>query len=221
MSIPRVLEPEVMESVEEAHDYNAMDHSLVNQRFVSDLLATGHILQDVLDLGTGTALIPIELCKRHATCRVMASDLSLEMLQLARYNLEIQMLTHRIQLAQVDAKRMPFATNMFDTLMSNSIIHHIPQPNIVLAEAVRVTAPNGLLFVRDLARPASHDEVEQLVKTYAGAESEHAQAMFRDSLCAALTVEEMRAMVAALNFPPDSVQMTSDRHWTWCTHKHD
>ena len=41
MSLERVLEPEVMESHQEAVDYDAMDHSEVNRIFVDDLLADG------------------------------------------------------------------------------------------------------------------------------------------------------------------------------------
>ena len=37
MSLERVLEPEVMDTVAEAHDYDCMDHSGVNQAFVTDL----------------------------------------------------------------------------------------------------------------------------------------------------------------------------------------
>ena len=36
--IPRVLEPEVMDSPEEAAGYDAMDHAGVNRVFVDDLL---------------------------------------------------------------------------------------------------------------------------------------------------------------------------------------
>ena len=36
--LPRVLEPEVMDSPEEARDYDAMDHAEVNRRFVADFL---------------------------------------------------------------------------------------------------------------------------------------------------------------------------------------
>ena len=55
MALERVLEPEVMDTQEEAVDYNAMDHSTVNEVFVNDLLAiTGEpapeILRDILDL---------------------------------------------------------------------------------------------------------------------------------------------------------------------------
>ena len=38
-SLARVLEPEVMDSTDEARDYDAMDHGEVNRRFVDDLLA--------------------------------------------------------------------------------------------------------------------------------------------------------------------------------------
>ena len=35
--LPRTLEPEVMDSAEEAGDYDAMDHGAVNRAFVADL----------------------------------------------------------------------------------------------------------------------------------------------------------------------------------------
>ncbi len=71
MTLRRVLEPEVMDTVEEAVDYNAMDHAAVNRLFVDDLLAVlspdrvavidGEAPFDgeVLDLGTGSGCIAI------------------------------------------------------------------------------------------------------------------------------------------------------------------
>jgi hypothetical protein len=38
--------------------------------------------------------------------------------------------------------------------------------------------------------------------------------MFRDSLHAALTVEEVRELVRDFGLSSDSVKATSDRHWT-------
>ncbi len=219
MSLERVLEPEVMDTLEEAQDYNEMDHSHVNQVFVTELLefAAGHQVElgDVLDLGTGTALIPIELCKRHSTCRVMAIDMAINMLELARYNVEAEGLIDRITLAKVDAKAMPYETSMFQTLISNSIVHHIPEPLHCLAEGVRVTEPGGLVFVRDLLRPNSSEEVSRLVELYAGDENDHSKKMFDDSLRASLSLEEIRAVVEELGFDPQTVQATTDRHWTW------
>jgi ubiquinone/menaquinone biosynthesis C-methylase UbiE len=219
--LPRILEPEVMDSLEEARDYDAMDHSEVNRRFVADLLeALGDEPPgDVLDLGTGTALIPIELCRACEECRIMAVDAAENMLDLARLNLEIAMLMHRVQLDRVDAKSLPHRDEMFHTVMSNSIIHHIPEPLAVLKEAVRVTEPGGLLFFRDLMRPSDKAELERLVQLYAGEENDHARQMFADSLHAALTVEETRNLVTQLGFSAASVSATSDRHWTWSARK--
>jgi len=244
MSLERVLEPEVMDSPEEAADYDAMDHSAVNHIFVDDLLAQIERGQksevrsqsvvnlptsdlrplisdlDILDLGTGTALIPIELCKRFAECRVMAADAAVSMLELARYNIEVNSLIERIQLAQVDAKRLSFADQMFDVVMSNSIIHHIAEPIGVLHEAVRVTKPGGLLFFRDLLRPESDEQLQQLVDSYAAGANDHQRRMFTESLHAALSLVEVRGLITSLGFTDDSVNQTSDRHWTWIASKH-
>lgn len=215
MSLERVLEPEVMDTFEEARDYDSMDHQSVNTLFVSDFLAAGDVGTDVLDVGTGTAQIPVELCRQHEDCRVLAIDMASHMLDLARFNIEVDGFTQRIFLQQIDAKDMAFESAMFDSVMSNSIIHHIPEPLAVLQESVRVTRPGGLLFFRDLLRPETSDEVTQLVETYAGEENDHQRQMFDDSLRAALSLQEIREMVFSLGFDAETVRATSDRHWTW------
>jgi ubiquinone/menaquinone biosynthesis C-methylase UbiE len=173
----------------------------------------------ILDLGTGTAQIPILLCQATDGVQVMAADAAVSMLDLARLNVEIAGLRERIQLDHSDAKRMAYRGCMFDAVVSNSIIHHIPEPREVLRESVRVTKPGGLLFFRDLKRPADEEEVSRLVELYAAGCNEHQQTLFRDSLRAALTLEEVRELVADLGFPAESVQVTSDRHWTWSARK--
>ena len=219
MPLERVLEPEVMDSVSEAQDYDNMDHGAVNQLFVNDLLEAGAMGMQVLDLGTGTAQIPVQLCRQHDTCQVMAIDLAANMLDFARYNIEAEGLIERIFLQQIDSKELLFDTESFDTVMSNSIIHHIPQPSTVLSEALRVTRPGGLLFFRDLLRPDTSEQVSQLVQQYAGSENEHQQQMFDDSLRAALSLDEIRQLITELGIDTESVQATSDRHWTWTTIK--
>ena len=78
--LPRTLEPEVMDSADEARDYDAMDHGAVNRAFVADFLAIWDGLNPILDVGTGTAQIPIELCRQAATARVTGIDLAEYML---------------------------------------------------------------------------------------------------------------------------------------------
>jgi ubiquinone/menaquinone biosynthesis C-methylase UbiE len=219
--LPRILEPEVMDTEEEARDYDAMDHSAVNRVFVADFLAAwDHPGRDlVLDVGTGTAQIPIELCRQHSGCRVTAIDLAEHMLAIGRRNVERAGLAGRITLERRDAKRLPHADGAFGAVISNSIVHHIPEPRYVLAEMARVAAPGGLLFVRDLLRPADDAAVGRLVDLYAAGANDHQRQMFGDSLRAALTLDEVRDLVATLGFDPDTVKQTTDRHWTWTAPK--
>ncbi len=226
----RTLEPEVMDTAQEAIDYDAMDHSAVNRLFVTDFLfaaleaglsveepVAGELspFVEILDLGTGTAQIPIELCRRASNVRVLAIDLAAEMLHVAKLNVELASLRERIKLDRVDGKQLPYPDGRFDAVISNSIVHHIPEPRAVLSEAVRVTRPGGLIFIRDLMRPDDDETVRRLVATYAADCNDHQRAMFDASLRAALDLNEIRGLVAELGFPPESVRANSDRHWTW------
>ncbi len=217
--LPRQLEPEVMDTAEDALDYDRMDHREVNQRFVADFLAAAPNLDEVLDLGTGTAQIPIALCRSIDEGRVLAIDLSAEMLLVAKTNVEVAGLRERIMLQLVDAKGLPYPDGRFSAVMSNSIVHHIPDPAPALAEAVRVTRSGGRMFVRDLARPDDEATLRSLVEHYTVGANDHQRQLFADSLHAALTVGEMQEIVAALGFARSTVAMTSDRHWTWSAAK--
>jgi len=232
--LPRTLEPEVMDTAEEAADYDSMDHATVNRAFVDEFLREWSVPCDahpcgvaaerevtdrggsiqVLDVGTGTALIPIELARRDFACHITAIDLAEEMLKLARRNVTAAGVEQVIVPELVDAKGLPYPDGAFDAVISNSIVHHIPEPLRTLAEMQRVLRPGGVLFVRDLLRPETDSEVEQLVTMYAGNESPRQQQLFRQSLHAALTVAEIRTLLGQLGLPAAWVCQTSDRHWT-------
>lgn len=219
--LPRVLEPEIMDTAAEAHDYDTMDHSRVNQVFVDDLLAAmqtvrldvagGHL---VFDAGTGTALIPLELASRQASCTIDAGDAAEEMLRLAERNIDRAGMSDRIRPVRVDCKAIAVADASYDVVMSNTIIHHIPDPAVVLQELVRILRPGGLLFLRDLFRPETGAEVERLVALYAGESNRTQQQLFRQSLHAALTIPEVQQLIAPFGIPAEAVAATSDRHWT-------
>ena len=217
--LERVLEPEVMDSHEEARDYDAMDHSLVNRAFVADFLAVWTGDNPLLDAGTGTALIPIELCRQAANARIVAVDMAQNMIRLGEDNVRQAGFADRLTLACCDAKHLPHADAAFAAVISNSIVHHIPEPLDALREMSRVLKAGGLLFVRDLLRPADQETLAHLVTTYAGDANAHQRQMFADSLHAALSLAEVRHMVARLGYDPVTVRQTTDRHWTWQTHK--
>lgn len=219
--IPRTLEPEVMDTVEEAVDYDSMDHSSVNSLFVADLLRlvdeAGISTADstLLDLGTGTALIPLELLRaRPSPGSILACDLAGQMLKIAVQHISHASVSSTILPVLCDCKTLPVADQSCDVVMSNSIVHHIPEPIDVFREMRRVIRPGGILFVRDLMRPDAASRVEQFVDMYAGDENPHSQQMFRQSLHAALTVAEVRELLTDSAFDANAVTATSDRHWT-------
>lgn len=216
--LTRVLEAEAMDSPAEALDYDRMDHSAVNRLFVDDFLATKPDTSRVLDLGTGTARIPIELCQRDPKAMVTAIDLSAAMLDLARANLALAGCFERVMLQWVDAKQLGLESGRFSSVISNSIVHHVPDPAGMFAEAWRVAAPGATLFFRDLLRPTDEAELARLVALYAAEANDSQRQLFADSLRAALSLEEVRQIVARLGIEPE-VRATSDRHWTWIARK--
>jgi ubiquinone/menaquinone biosynthesis C-methylase UbiE len=137
------------------------------------------------------------------------------MLQVGRENVRRAGFQDRLVLKCCDAKHLPFPDGAFAAVVSNSIIHHIPEPSEVVAEVVRVTRAGGCVFIRDLLRPTDLATLRRLVNLYAGDANSHQQKMFAESLRAALTLDEIRGLVASAGLDPAGVQQTTDRHWTW------
>jgi len=217
--VRRILEPEVMDSAEEAEEYDRIDHSTVNERFVADFLAAiqGRARNDrrlVVDVGTGTARVPMVLCETWRDCVVSAVDMAAEMLRVGVTNVGRARLESRVLCVQADARRLPLADAVAPFVVSNSLIHHIPDPLPVLREMCRVAAAGATVFVRDLFRPETDADVERLVTTYAAYETPAQRALFAASLRAALTLDEVRVMVERLPLTDVFLARSSDRHWT-------
>lgn len=212
--LTRVLEPEEMDTAGEAAAYDAMDHRAVNACFANDALSLSPTPHRVLDVGTGTALIAIVLASRLPLATVTAVDLADHMLRLAARNVSRAGLSHRISLVRVDAKRLPYAPGDFDLVVSNSVLHHIPHPAAFLAEIARLAGDRAGVFVRDLRRPDDLATLDGLVHTYAASEQPRARELFRASLQAALTAEEVKRMAQDAGLRGVTVRETSDRHWT-------
>ena len=204
-----------MDTFDEAFEYESMDHSVVNQQFVDDLIAGGSVGPQVIDLGCGPAAIAILLAQQNPEFQVIGIDSSVEMLELAKREIDMGNVIDRVFLEHSDAKDMhEYADDLADTVISNSLVHHLADSTSALQGAVRILRPGGRLFVRDLARPDSEADVERLVAQYSGGESEFAQQLFRQSLHASLTLAEVQELVGGLGISGNHVQMSSDRHWT-------
>lgn len=211
--LPRVLEPEVMDTEEEAVSYDHMDHSEVNRSFIDRFVALG-ARGRVLDVGTGPAHIPLELVRRGPGRSVVAIDAAHHMLAIGREHVARDGFARRVRLVLTDAKRLPFPDRSFDAVMSNSIVHHLPDPLPAFREIARVLRPGGALLLRDLHRPDDVRELDRLVALHAAGADARQRALFRDSLHAAFTTAELIELLARAGLRDLAVSKSSDRHWT-------
>jgi ubiquinone/menaquinone biosynthesis C-methylase UbiE len=210
----RILEPEVMDTSEEAIEYDAMDFTAVNTAFAQRTSELGPQSGLVLDAGTGTARIPILICQKCPQLQIIASDLSKNMLLIASKNVEQAGLQKQISLELADSKQLPYQDGQFDMVISNSIVHHLPDPLPFFLEIKRVLKPNGAIFIRDLLRPTDEATMNALVDSIGDDYDEHQKMLFRDSLHAAFTLNEVKEIVQNAGLEGVKVYQSSELHWT-------
>src|SRR5258708_29829585 len=97
--------------------------------------------QGVLDVGCGTGVVAITAARRgaHAT----GLDLTPQLLERARENGRIANVT--IDWHEGDAESLPFQEAAFDVVLSQFGHMFAPQPEVALAEMLRVLKPGGTL----------------------------------------------------------------------------
>ena len=215
MPIPRVLEPEVMAGAEEAGEYDEMDFSATDRLFAeraAELAARG--VDTIVDIGSGNAKIPLAMGELlPPTIRVCAVEMSAEMLAVAARNRSRQGAA-QLHLIAGDAKRLPFANASVAMVTSNSLVHHIPDPRAVFREIARITRTGAPILIRDLVRPETESDVDQILARHAAGASPLQRTLFGDSLRAALTVEEVRGMLDECGLRDLTVSQITDRHWS-------
>ncbi len=216
----RTLEPEVMDTAEDAEEYEAMDFSEPDSRFAEAALALlgepserDRLLSGV-DIGTGTAKIPILLLERRLDLSLLAVDMSDQMLRVALRKAERAPFGDRLKIAKMDAKALDLKASSMDLVMSNSLAHHLPEPLALLREIARVASRTGAVLVRDLLRPDSTDDAWAIVNRVSPNDSSRQKQLFFDSLCAALTLSEVREIADCAGLHDAAVEQVSDRHWS-------
>lgn len=210
----RVLEPELMDDPEQAKAYAAADFSQENQGFVDRFreyfpdFREGH----VLDLGCGPGDIPIRFARAFPTCRITAIDASAPMLQLAERAVQQVHLSERITF-RCERFQDTAGANQADAGISNSLLHHVPNPLQFWNKLRRLVKPGSPVLVMDLLRPESPEEAQAIVDRYAAEESEILRRDFYNSLLAAFTEDEVTTQLARMNLTRLLIDLPDDRHW--------
>lgn len=210
----RVPEPELMDDQTQAAAYAGADFEAPHQALIAalfehfpDLPETG----TALDLGCG----PADITRRFAEARpgwtVHGIDGSAEMLAFGRQMIEARGLGDRVVLSLVRLPEGRPPRETYDLVFSNSLLHHLHDPSVLWSAVRQYTRPGARVFIMDLMRPESTDAAEAMVERYSGGEPAVLRRDFFASLCAAFTVDEVRAQLAAAGLAL-AVEPISDRH---------
>jgi demethylmenaquinone methyltransferase/2-methoxy-6-polyprenyl-1,4-benzoquinol methylase len=104
--------------------------------------------QRVLDLAAGTAASSVSLARSGA--EVVAADFSPGMLAEGRRR-------HggipNLSFVEADAMALPFGDDEFDTVTISFGLRNVNDPDVALAEMLRVTAPGGKLVICEFSHP--------------------------------------------------------------------
>jgi len=210
----RVLEPEVMDDVAQADAYAKADFAEENQSFVDRFCeyfpnwTGGH----VVDLGCGPGDIPIRFLRAFPGVRVTAVDASRPMLDLAAEAVAGAGLTRHITLC-CERFQTLVLPEQADVLLSNSLLHHVPNPLQFWFCIKQLVKPGACILVMDLLRPESPGAAQALVDRYAADEAPILKRDFYNSLLAAFTEDEVAAQLAEMNLSRLLIDVPDDRHW--------
>jgi SAM-dependent methyltransferase len=114
-----------------------------------DRLGGGRALGRVLEIGCGGGAGTLLLLERPGVRRLVALDLDIRMLLVARRRLS----GRRVPLFVADAEALPVAAAAFDAVVDFGAVHLVPRWERALDEIRRVLAPGGRFFFEVVTSP--------------------------------------------------------------------
>jgi 2-polyprenyl-3-methyl-5-hydroxy-6-metoxy-1,4-benzoquinol methylase len=209
-------EPELMDSTAQTLAYAGADFSEANSLFVDHFMeafpalpASGHLV----DLGCGPADICIRLSRRLPGWRITGLDAGENMLRRAT---EALLEAGKNEIISLALSRLPDSgldRRAFDAVVSNSLLHHLPEPATLWDTILKTGKPGAAVTVMDLRRPESEAAAISLVDHYAADAPPVLQEDFFNSLLAAYTPEEVELQLGRSGLGQLQVTLPSDRHW--------
>lgn len=105
---------------------------------------------ECLDIATGAGHLAHIIAQN--TKHVIASDITSQMLNEAA-KLAKEKSIENIEFVEFDVHSIPYEENKFDLVMSRIAPHHFYDISLAISEMVRVTKPDGFIFIEDTVSP--------------------------------------------------------------------
>jgi SAM-dependent methyltransferase len=178
-------------------------------------LAAGRPPRQILDLGSGTGTGTFALLERFEGTDAIALDISPEMLRRVTAKARVLGLADRVRTVQADLDAAWPAVGPVDLVWASSSLHHMADPDRVLAEVFAALRPGGRLVLAEmesfprflpddlgLGRPGLEARGQAIMAEERAAELPHLGADWGPRLSlAGFTVEAERPFAIELNPP--------------------
>jgi len=112
----------------------------------------------ILDLGSGTGYLAIEIAKRTSSLQVYGIDLSRQMVKIARRHAKG---VENAQFVFGNAANLPFKDDSIDLVISTGASHHWKTPGRVFDECYRVLKPGKEAWIYDGCPEVFNDQADR------------------------------------------------------------
>lgn len=132
-----------------ADDWDALNHEILGDFNLAEHVAQAMPPQcgAAVDLGCGTGEVLTRMLAN--TNLAIGVDGSARMLDLCRTRLGANRLSGQFSLRIGELSHLPLADNEADFACINLVLHHLPKPEEIFTEILRVLRPGGVLFLAD------------------------------------------------------------------------
>ena len=204
-----------MDDQAQAEAYASADFAEPHDHFVKMYgeFHPGSEPKTVLDLGCGPGDISCRFARAYPDCQLVGVDGAQSMLDAGTPIIEKAGVQDRVRLMHGYLPGAQLPDLEFDTVISNSLLHHLEDPMVIWESIKKYGHPGAGVFVMDLMRPANTDTAAAIVKAHSGDEPEVLKEDFYNSLLAAYRVDEVKAQLEASGLSQLQVKAVSDRHF--------
>ena len=153
--IARMMEPELMEDNAQVIAYAKADFNKPHSDFVhriKALLDNPTFSGTALDLGCGPGDISRRFAKAFPHCKVDAIDGSKPMIDFALTATKAE-LQPRLNFIHGKLPETDLPQQHYDLIFSNSLLHHLPDPQVLWQAVKKHAKPGVYVAIMDLLRP--------------------------------------------------------------------